>query len=82
MDCNKIFKTVEEQLDSPSEQLLSIRQQLKDGKDKYLNKLTTLELNVTEEEYSILERYSALHNSTVEEVIWLYLETLIDYEES
>lgn len=81
MDYNKIFKTVEKQLDEPSEELLSIREQLKNGKDKNLNKLTTLELNVTEEEYSILEEYASKHNCTVEEIIWLYLETLIDYEE-
>lgn len=78
MDYKKVFNAVEEQLDNPTPKLLSIREQLKNNKDINLNKLTTIELDVNEEEYEILCEYAAEHNCSVDEIIWLYMEQLIE----
>ncbi len=75
-----VLENIIKELENPTMRLQSIRNQLKSGKDIYGNKLQDVQLHLEEGSYAALKQLAVDYNSTVEEIVWLILEELVDEE--
>lgn len=73
----EVSNRVEKELVNPTEVLLSIREQLKTGKDKNGEELVSITLDLDDETIESLTKYAESHNSNLEEVAWLFIQSLI-----
>lgn len=73
----EVSNRVEKELVNPTEVLLSIREQLKTGKDKNGEELVSITLDLDDETIESLTKYAKSHNSNLEEVAWLFIQSLI-----
>ena len=78
MNKDKLLENVINELNSPTEKLLSIRKQLTEGVDTQGRPLETLEVTLDEEVISVLNRLIVEYNTTFEELCWLILENIIE----